>query len=329
MTIVYSSATHNQSAPGAPRMRFQVRDQVILNAIHEYGGVLAKRHLQQMFWPNRTRRAMERRLAKLYRNGYLAWPTRQQWRSHPIPEPICWLGWKAALWLASANNTAVVPLQDANENQQRKLERAIRTAGLHWLREPRWIQLDHDLAVVDFRLLLENSLRENRSLRMSKWLNEYVFRSNMDVVEFDAEDPGGSIRRMRKGVCPDAFFMLEDENRRAGGQPFRARFLLELDRATHDNPSFGLEKALPGAVYIQSPAYRRRFGQNSGRWLVVTTAGDRRIGNLMRQTEARVPQHANLFSFTTLELLNTGNALTSKVWFHLGSSQPSALMPDM
>jgi hypothetical protein len=46
-------------------LRFQPRDEEILNMIYEYGGVVAKRQLKEVFWPNKTDRAMEKRLAKL------------------------------------------------------------------------------------------------------------------------------------------------------------------------------------------------------------------------------------------------------------------------
>ena len=55
-------------------MRFQDRDGAILSVIHEYGGVLARRHLKRMFWSNATLRAMQKRLSKLVKNDYLARP---------------------------------------------------------------------------------------------------------------------------------------------------------------------------------------------------------------------------------------------------------------
>ena len=40
---------------------------------------------------------------------------------------------------------------------------------------------------------------------------------------------------------------------------------------TEDNPRFGEEKVLPGIAYVRSEVYAQRFGDKSGRWLVVTT----------------------------------------------------------
>ena len=78
-------------------MKFQPRDSEMLQAIYENQGVLAKRQLKTLFWKDKISRAMEQRLAKLYDAGYLNWPTKDQYRAYPIPEAICWLGWRGAL----------------------------------------------------------------------------------------------------------------------------------------------------------------------------------------------------------------------------------------
>ncbi len=309
-----------------PGIRFQTRDEIILNAIYEVGGVVAKRQVKEMFWLNKTWRAMEKRLSKLYHNGFIDWPDREQWRREPISEAVCWLGWKGAIHLAQSWGLPVDPPTKVNENQLRKLESLLRRQNFHWMREPRWIQLAHDLAVVDFRLLLDKAIRECPSLALSEWLHEGIFRSQMDIMEYEVEGQNGTTRKMKKGVCPDAFFVVDDEQRKHSGQPYRARFLLEVDNATHDNPSFGLEKALPGAAYIGSSSYKQRFGHNSGRWLVVTTAGQRRMENLMHQTEERVGRRAELFHFTTFDQVKAHNLITADIWLQGGSRNPSSLI---
>ena len=90
---------------------------------------------------------MEVRLAKLYNNGYIDWPDNKQRRTKPIPEPMCWLGWKGILLVASKRGAHIDPPSSDNENQLRKLEKQLRDQGVLWLREPRWIQLEHDLGV--------------------------------------------------------------------------------------------------------------------------------------------------------------------------------------
>src|SRR5688572_479726 len=75
-------------------MRFQPRDGALLQALCSYDGVLARRHLKQLFWAQASVRAMEMRLSLLHRQGYVDWPSPEQRRLYAIPEPICWLGWK-------------------------------------------------------------------------------------------------------------------------------------------------------------------------------------------------------------------------------------------
>lgn len=314
-------------AENPPGIHVQVRDEDILETIFSYGGVVAKRHLKEMFWPGKTQRAMEKRLSKLYHNGYINWPNQEHRRTGPVPETVCWLDWRAAILLGARRGLQVEPIKKDNESQLRKLENSLRKQGFHWMREPRWIQLRHDLSVVDFRLLLENALRSCPSLTLAEWLNEGVFRSQTDVVEYEIEGRDGMMRKGKKGVCPDGYFVLDDEGRKTTGQPYRARFLLELDMATHDNPSFGAEKSLPGAAYINSPLYKKRFGHNSGRWLIVTTAGQRRMENLMRQTEEKLGEKAKLFYFTTFDRLSANNLVTAPVWFQVGLTDPVSLLP--
>jgi hypothetical protein len=126
-----------------------------LQALHEHDGLLAKRHLKAMFWPEATWRAMEMRLSLLYHQGYLDWPTREQFRTKPIPEPICWLGWKGISWIAGGLAGDMVWNNPPGEAQLRKLAVRLRQYGIPWLREPRWSQLGHDLAVVDVWLTVK------------------------------------------------------------------------------------------------------------------------------------------------------------------------------
>ena len=53
-------------------MLFTERDGRILHAIADYAdGVLAKRQLKELIWPAASVRAMEMRLTKLHRHGYV------------------------------------------------------------------------------------------------------------------------------------------------------------------------------------------------------------------------------------------------------------------
>ena len=318
------SSLPEQHQPTATSLRFQTRDGEILRAIYRYDGVLAKRHIKSLFWPNTSLRAMEMRLSALYHQSYLDWPTQEQWRIKPIPEAICWIGWRGALWIAGDRKLEVEPPRTPNETQLRRLAAKLREHSIHWLREPRWSQLAHDLSVVDFRQAVERAANETPSLALEEWIPEGAFLSHMDEVVYAIRDRKGSRKQQKRGIRPDGYFVIVDNGRRNQGLPARARLLLELDMATHDTNSFFQEKVLAGIAYIQSPAYKSRFGHNSGRWLVVAT-GEVRMKHLMRQTQQAVGGSASVFLFTIFEQVRAANVLTAPIWWQVGCDRPGSL----
>jgi len=130
-------------------MLFTNRDGLVLKAIAYYAdGVLAKRQLKELIWPDTSVRAMETRLTTLYQHNYVNWPTQEQRRTKPVPEPILFLGWQGTLWLAGQQGITVKPPKNTGENQLRILDQRLRVAGFRWLREPGWSKLGHSIAVV-------------------------------------------------------------------------------------------------------------------------------------------------------------------------------------
>ncbi len=129
---------------------------------------------------------------------------------------------------------------------------------------------------------------------------------------------------LHRGVRPDGDFALVDEHRLAQGLPARARFLLELDMAIHDVGSFVIEKAIAGWHYIQCPAYKARFGDNSGRWLVVITSEARRK-HLMHQIRRAIGASAKSFLFTTQGETAQGNVLSCPIWWQAERDKPMTL----
>ena len=321
-TDIYLNTSETKANSG---FRFQQRDSVILKAIHDYDGVLARRHIKWLFWPDKGWRSMEKRLAKLYEADYVTWPSLDERKSHPIPEAILWLNWKGALYLAGKAGIFIETPNKINENQLRTFERKLKEQGFYWLRTPRWSQLGHDLKLVDIRLGIQDSLAEIDHLVLEEYINESTFRVHTDVVSYPLQKGDGSWVTRRRGVIPDGYFSVVDTNRRNQGQPHKARFLLEVDMATHDNPSFGNEKVLPGLAYLKSKAYRDRFGSNAGLWLVVTT-GDRRMKNLIRQTLSKARSQQHPFLFTTFASLNSANFFRDPIWIQSDLERPKALI---
>lgn len=309
-------------------MRFQERDSRIISAIHNYDGVLARRHLKEMFWPQATHQAMERRLSLLRHNHFLDWPSKEQRRVHAIPEPLVWLGWRGVMQLAGELNLDVNPPENDGENQLRAFARRLRDARIRWQREPRWSQLAHDLSVVDFRLAVEKSVSKWPSLELETWLPEGEFLTDTDRISFSFKERNGKTVKKRRGVRPDSFFVLRDHLRLIKGAPARARFLLEFDNSTHPLDRFGKEKALAGLAYIRSEAYKQRFGYNSGRWLVVCVS-QARLENLKTQTEKVLGKGAVNFNFTTLEQVLGNDVLGAPIWVRGGFSEREVLIRNI
>ena len=290
-------------------MRFQDRDGMILREIYKRDGMLSRRQIKRMFWPNASTQAMDRRLLHLRRSEHINMPSVDDKRFHANPEPIVWLGWRGLLCLAAESGLDPAAPVTANENQLRKLETQARQAGIHWKREPRWSQLSHDIAVNDFRYSVEKAVEKWPSLTMDEWLPEGEFFRNMDTIELPSSN-----RKRKKGIRPDGFFVLVDHLRQINNSPAKARFLLELDNSTHPLDRFGLNKALPGLAYIRSDAYRRRFGFNSGRWLVVCKS-QTRLFNLKQKTEKVLGKQSTNFLFTTLEMATPDAVLNRAIWW--------------
>jgi hypothetical protein len=313
-----------QRGDNPPPIKFQGRDSEILRTIQKYDGVLSRRHLKKIFWSNKSGKAMQRRLSKLFHNGYLDWPNAHQRKTKFIPESLVWIGWKGIIHLASLDSIYVEPPKKENENQMRILQARLRKHNIRWVREPNWNQLVHDFHVIDFRLSIENSVKDVHHLYLENWIPESKFRSTTDNIKYSFVGNNGKIIQKSKGVIPDGFFIIADAKRFKLGQPGRARFLLEIDMSTHDNNNFGIEKAIAGAAYIHSKEYKKRFNVNSGRWLIVTT-GEVRMKNLMAQTEKRVKDYTDLFYFTTLKKIFAKNLLTDKVWWQINNNQANSL----
>jgi len=243
-------STRYQRQSNPPAMRFQERDGEIIHAIQKYDGVFARRQVKDLFWKNTSEKTMERRLTLLYNNSYLNMPSLEQRRIYPISEPIVWLGWRGILHLSVQLDFDVPLPKNPGENQMRLLEKRLREKGIGWQREPRWSQLGHDIAVNDFRMAIERAAIKWPSVTLESWVPEGDFLREMDTIEFEFKDQDGKIRKRRKGIRPDGYFVLLDHLRLINNSPARARFLLEFDNGNHPLTRFGRDKAVPGAAYV-------------------------------------------------------------------------------
>ena len=279
-----------ERAKRPPSMRFTPRDGRILEAIHAFDGILADYQIQRLFFTGRTQMQLRTRL--LYQHGYLARPDRR--KRAALPTMTYWLAERGASYLASLRG------QTASEFAYRK--------------QPRWSLIPHDLAINGFRIAVLEACQQHSALELAEWTPSSEFWAYPDTVEYIKANGKKGLRKVR----PDGYFIILVD-----GQP--RRFLLELDRATEDNPRFAREKVLPGIAYLKSEVYARRFGHASGRWLVVTT-GERRMRNMRAQTRLAARRDANLFYFTTFQAVTSSTVLTSPIWHPGGDTAPVALL---
>ena len=261
--------------PKPTPMRLTDRDKRIIEIIHAYDGMLGFSQIRRLFFTGKSQ--AEHRLKLLYQHKYLNRPDKTQRRR--MPEMIYWIDKSGAEYVASLNGVTM------NE--------------LTWRKKPRWFQVEHDLAVNNFRLDIEEACQNEPRVSIETWLPESEFWSYPDKVNYTYNS-----RQMKRNIRPDGFFMLNTGEH-------RIRYLLEIDRSTEDNPRFFREKILPGLAYLQSNAYKERFGHRSGRWLVVTT-GERRLSNMLRQ--AQRGRAKGLFYFTTYDDICVDTILFSPIW---------------
>lgn len=270
-------------------MRLTARDRRILEAIHAYDGILGFSQIKRLFFTGKSQ--AEERLKLLYQNKYIDRPNREQ--RMRLPEMIYWLDKAGAEIIASMNSVA------PGEFQYRK--------------KPRWFQVDHDLAVNNFRLDVVEACQGAPDVILESWVPESEFWSYPDKITYTFNE-----KTLKRAIRPDGLFIImTTEN--------RWRYLLEIDRSTEDNPRFLREKIIPGLAYPKSKQYEQRFGHRSGRWLVVTT-GERRMRNMLRQ--ARSAEAKSLFYFTTFDQVGVDTLLYSPIWRRADQDQPVSLLSD-
>lgn len=268
-------------------MRLTERDRQIIEAVHSYDGMLGVSQLQRMFFTGESQ--AKQRLMLLYQHKYLNRPDKEQRRR--LPQMIYWLDKRGAALIASLNST---PLQE-----------------FPWRNEPRWFQVEHDLAVNDFRLDLEEACTQDERVALEQWTPESEFWSYPDKISYTYQN-----RELKRYIRPDGFFLLSTPEH-------NLRYLLEIDRSTEDNPRFYREKILPGLAYLKTDAYQKRFGHRSGRWLVVTTS-ERRLANMLRQ--ATSAEAKGIFYFTTYQQLNSQSMLHEPIWRRADRNSPVPLL---
>lgn len=279
----------HQRVDDPPQMRLTDRDRQLLETIDRFEGLLGDYQIARLFFTGVNSRTVRDRLKLLYQNGYIERPTKHQ--RGGLPCMIYWLAERGMAYVAGLRGEVV--------DKEPK--------------PPRWGLVEHDLAVNDIRIAILSAC-SLAGAKVEEWVSSRDFWANPDEIRYQT----GVERIETRKIRPDGYGVINYQNK------VRSRLLIEVDRATEDNPRFVREKVIPGIAYIRSDTYRARFGANAGRWLVITTS-DRRVVNMRRQAESASGPDAKVFHFTTFERVKGANFLTDPIWSRPGIQESSPL----
>ena len=122
-------------------------------------------------------------------------------------------------------------------------------------------------------------------------------------------------REQRVALIADGYFILRHVGR-------RAHFFIEVDRSTVSNKRW-MQKVRAYMAYYRSGQYQARYQTRSLRVLTVTTS-QKRLANLKAATEQTGA--GPMFWFTTFDLVNTENVLSTPIWQVAGGQGNYALI---
>jgi hypothetical protein len=282
------------------RMRFNPRDVRILQDIHSYGGLLKDTHIRDLEFPGTHGKAYKRRLTKLFHNGYLA-RTNAVGTSHS-GGVVYWLTEKGA-GAVSRGFDGGIPFTQV-------------------VFTPVWAHIRHDLKIVDILLAVRQACEESRGeFELREWTLERELRADVKAVPYTTQTG----RKTTRKVIPDLYLRIH--RRKRHNKPFASRLLLEVDNSTHPHGRFAENKILPGLKWVKSEAYKQRFGEKRGRWLVVTKSRARL--DFLRETAQRVAgNEAFLWNFAVASDLTAESIFTQPIWYPGDlQRQPVALFP--
>lgn len=278
--------------------------------IFTYYGILTRRHAKAWFWPDQTDRAMEKALKKLKDAEFINWPSDEERARHNIPEPFIWLDWRGILFVAAQHGLKIEEPDRVNETWKRSLKTRLAKAGIYWMRNPGWSTIRHDILCTDLSIRLRQDMAAMPGWEVRHHLADHAFRVSPDKVRFTF--PTASTNRQEKEVIPDIYFTVVDHQRQQRGQPAVLRLPVEVDNATHPEASAIAPKFTAGTAWLKSAAFKKRFGGNTGVWMVITKGGQR-LHNMMAVTRDQHIAWAHLFC-TTEDVDAADNLFTAAIW---------------
>lgn len=294
------------------------RDHALLDGLLDYG-VLTFSQVQEVYFPASMKTAQDDSTARRYgvtstvlhllygleKAGYVAFSTHEQSAGLPANTRIIWLARKGAQYIADSQGVDV--------------------SALHWQRPgTRLSQIPHDLMANTLRIRLEQAIALQKECSLKEWLSGRLLAGDPDTVAYELPLGNKTISKQRR-IIPDSFCILTLED----SEDRPAKFAIEIDNSTHPQSRIIRDKLHAGLAYISSPQYRKRFGDNRGRWLFVMES-ERRMKNTQEHTERELEKGAAAFYFTTFDRIEHNNVLTDPIWFLGGKgTTPQALLTAM
>jgi hypothetical protein len=278
-----------------PHMVMTERDRRILHAIYDYRMLTRAQIERLLFAPDggqdhftKTSKA-QLRLKLLYQNKYL--------ERVPMPVGNATWAWQPVYRLARTGAELVASRMGVNLRDLiywgKGDDQTQRTTDVTTL------FLTHALRIHDVRIAMTIAAMKC-GYQIETWLDDGQLKCQEQKDYVAVTEQG---RSKIVAVIPDAYFILHLGDR-------RARFFLELDRATMSNSRWG-ERIRAYLAYVQSGKYSARYQATSLRILTVTTT-EQRLMNLKETTKKAGGD--DLFWFTTFDQVSPSSVFFDPIW---------------
>lgn len=207
---------------------------------------------------------------------------------------VCWLSRTGAKTLADEMKTTV--------------------KALHWQKpHSRLTQIPHDLMANTLRIRLISAMTGQPLCSLVEWLSGRLLAADSDTIEYTLPVDGRMVKKARR-IVADSFCIL-----RIGETT--TRYSIEVDNSTLTQTRIMKEKIYAGVAYIQSLQYKRRYGENRGRWLFVMES-ERRMKNLQETVVNELGKvKAATFYFTTMAAIQARDVFFDPIWFLGGAAK--------
>ncbi len=278
------------------------RGREFLTTLLDYG-ILSYDQVQVLFFPDSVEANSGKRynvsstvinwLYSFEKSGYVILSSHEETARFPNTR-VCWLSHTGAQVLAD--------------------EMKVMVKALHWQKpHSRLTQIPHDLTANTFRIRLTQALAHQEKCSLKEWVSGRLLAADSDTIEYNMPVDGRMIKKRRR-IVADSFCAVTAGN-------ITARHPIEVDNSTLTQTRIMKEKIYAGVAYITSPQYKKRYGENRGRWLFLLES-ERRMRNLQEMVVTELGKvAAATFYFTTFAQMQKRNVFFDPIWFLGGAAK--------